>query len=180
MTSYDAVVYDLDGTLVDLAVDWGAVAADVREVYVDANVDPPGSGLWDMLEGATGYGVATEVEAAIAAHERAGAETAPRLAHADELLERTVPVGVCSLNCEAACRIALETYDLTHAVEAVVGRDTVPERKPAPEPLLETVDRLEAEPSDTLFVGDSERDELTARRAGTDFEYVGDGPADVS
>ena len=179
MTAYDAVVYDLDGTLVDLDVDWNAVARDVLEVYESAGVEPPSRELWDLLGAASDVGLGEEVEATIAAHERDGAETAPRLAHADELLEQGVPVGVCSLNCEGACRIALERHDLAGAVEAVVGRDTVATRKPDPEPLLETVRKLEADPERALFVGDSDRDRLTAERAGVAFEFVGDGPSGV-
>ncbi|WP_306059505.1 HAD family hydrolase [Natronococcus wangiae] len=179
MTEYDAIVYDLDGTLATLNVDWAAVATDVRTVYDDAGVIPPSDGLWDMLEAAADAGLTTDVESTIAAHEREGARTSRRLTHADELLERSVPVGVCSLNCEAACRIALEEHGLESAVETIVGRDTVATRKPAPEPLLETVRGLDAEPETALFVGDSARDEQTANRAGVDFEYVGTCPSGV-
>ena len=171
---YEAVVYDLDGTLVELDVDWHAVTAAVLEVYESAGVEPPSMDLWDLLEEAASNGLRAEVESTIAAYERDGARSSPRLSLADEVHERSVPVGVCSLNCEAACRLALETHDLA---DAVVGRDTVSTRKPEPEPLLETIDRLEATPAASLFVGDSSRDELTAQRAGTAFEYVGDGPS---
>ncbi|ELY48170.1 HAD family hydrolase [Natronorubrum sulfidifaciens] len=179
MTDYDAVVYDLDGTLVDLDVDWDAVAEDVRTVYEDAGIDLPSTELWDLLEAADDVGLTAAVETAIAAHEREGATTAPRLAHVDELLERSVPVAVCSLNCEAACRIALEEHGLTDAVDVIVGRDTVATQKPHPEPLLEAVRELEVDPGAALFIGDSARDELTAERAGLAFEYVSDGPSGV-
>jgi len=72
------------------------------------------------------------------------------------------------LNCEAACRIALETHAID-GIGTVVGRDTVATEKPDPEPLLETVRRLDGDPADTVFVGDSERDERTAARAGVDY-----------
>ncbi|ADD04292.1 HAD superfamily hydrolase [Natrialba magadii ATCC 43099] len=181
VTEYDAIVYDLDGTLVDLDVDWNAVAADVKALYADSNVEPPSDDLWAMLEWAANAGLADAVEEAIAAHERAGAPTSPRLAHADELANgmATTPVGVCSLNCEAACRRALESHGLVSAVDVIVGRDTVETQKPDPEPLLVAVDELGVEPSDAVFVGDSARDEQTARRAGVEFEYVGDGPSGV-
>ncbi|WP_049890986.1 HAD family hydrolase [Natrinema versiforme] len=179
MTDYDAVVYDLDGTLVNLDVDWNAVAVDVREVYDSAAVDPPSDGLWDMLEAAADVGLADEVEAVIAAHEHDGARTADRLAHADGLLERSLPAGICSLNCERACRIALEEHALTPAIDAVVGRDSVGTWKPDPEPLLATVSALGVEPERALFIGDSARDQRTAERAGVDFEYVGEGPSGV-
>ncbi len=174
MTDYDAVVYDLDGTLVHLDVDWDTVARDVQAVYEAHSIDPPGTGLWDMLEGASDLPIADDVEHAIATHEHDGARSSRRLAHADELREQTVPIGVCSLNCEAACRIALEEHDLSDAVDVVVGRDTVANQKPHPEPLLEAVAELSVEPDRTLFVGDSPSDEQTADRAGTAFEYVGD------
>lgn len=179
MTGYDAVVYDLDGTLVELDVDWNAVAVDVRKIYHRADVTPPGDGLWGMLEAAGDAGLGDAVEAAIAAHEHDGARTSERLAHADELLERSPPAGVCSLNCERACRIALEEHALSPAVDAVVGRDTVATWKPDPEPLLATVRELEADPEQVLFIGDSARDRQTADRAGVDFEYVDEGPSGV-
>lgn len=172
-----AVVYDLDGTLLRLDVDWDDVLADVREIY-DAEGVPvsDADGVWELLERAHQNGLAPAVEGAVAEHERAGATTSVRLPLANDLATRPVPVGVCSLNCEDACRIGLETHELTTHVDAVVGRDTVGARKPDPKPLLAAVDALDVDPAETLFVGDSASDETTAERAGTQFAYVGDGP----
>jgi phosphoglycolate phosphatase len=175
----DAVVYDLDGTLLRLAVDWERVAADVGAVYGEAGVPTEGDGVWALLERAEENGIKAEVEAAIAAHEREGARESTRLPPADDLAGLRVPAGVCSLNCEAACRIGLNTHGLSAHVETVVGRDTVGARKPDPEPLLAAVDALGVAPDRALFVGDSESDELTAKRAGTRFSYVRDGPTNL-
>ncbi|MFP4627342.1 MAG: HAD hydrolase-like protein [Natronomonas sp.] len=38
--------------------------------------------------------------------------------------------------------------------------------------MLEAIDRLGADPRNVIFVGDGERDERTADRAGVDFSYV--------
>jgi len=177
----EAVVYDLDGTLLRLAVDWERVAADVGAVYGEAGVPTEGGGVWELLERAVENGIGAEVEAAIAAHEREGARDSIRLPLADDLADLGRPAGVCSLNCEAACRIGLQTHGLAAHVDAdaVVGRDTVNARKPDPKPLLSAVEALGADPADVLFVGDSESDELTAERAGTRFSYVGDGPTNL-
>jgi phosphoglycolate phosphatase len=169
---YEAVVYDLDGTLVRLAVDWTAAAEDVAAVYRDRGIDPGQRDLWDLLEQSTENGLHDAVEAALADHECSGARTSDRLGVADELGGLDVPVGVCSLNCEAACRIALDRHDLATHVEYVVGRDTVEHWKPDPQPLTATVEGLGTDPARALFVGDSRRDEVTAERAGLDFEYV--------
>ena len=171
--AYDAVVYDLDGTLVRLGVDWNAVAQDVLGVYVEHAVKPPSDGLWELHAAAPEYGIANVVEETIAEHEREGARDSRRLSFAEILdADRAPRTAVCSLNSEDACRIALDRHGLDDRVSAVVGRDTVGTYKPDPEPLLAALDALSADPARSLFVGDSERDARTAERAGVEFRYV--------
>ena len=177
LDGFDVVVYDLDGTLVDLAVDWDLVASEAAAVFRDAGVDVSGVDLWEMLDLAAEHGLGADVEAVLADHERDGAYASTRLELADGVADLRGPVGVCSLNCEDAVRIALDTHSLAPDVDAVVGRDTVATRKPDPEPLVETLRRLDADPDDAVFVGDSERDERTAEAAGVAFRYAGDGPS---
>ncbi|MFB6232623.1 MAG: HAD family hydrolase [Haloarculaceae archaeon] len=170
--AYDGVVYDLDGTLVSLDVDWDAVREDAAALLSARGVDTAGTDLWDLIE-LDGAEHRRSVVDVIAEHEREGARTARRLPLADEL-PLDGPVGVCSLNCEAACRIALEMHGLDRDVDVIVGRDTVGAHKPDPEPLLAALEDLSAEPSQSLFVGDSERDAKTARRAGVQFQFTAD------
>jgi phosphoglycolate phosphatase len=173
VTDYDAIVYDLDGTLVRLDVDWDAVRSRGAAMFNARNLDPAGDDLWTMLERASDHGFRDHLHDTIAEFEREGARSADRLALADDL-PQTVPVGVCSLNAEAACQIALELHGLDPHVDALVGRDTVEHVKPHPQPLLEAVDRIGARPESTLFVGDSDSDAEAARRAGTAFQSVRD------
>ena len=175
---FDAVVYDLDGTLVDLAVDWDLVAREASEVFRDAGVDASGVDLWAMLDLADEHGLHDAVESVIAGHERDGAHDSTRLPLADGVADRTGAVGVCSLNCEEAVRTALDAHSLADGVDTVVGRDSVATRKPDPEPLLETLRRLGVDPADAVFVGDSPRDKQTADAAGVAFRYADGGPAD--
>jgi phosphoglycolate phosphatase len=171
--SHEAVIYDLDGTLVELPVDWTAVDDAVRAVIAErTGAETGGKDAWDLLPVADEHGERAAVEAEISKRERAAAADAERLPLADELAGAGEKVGVCSLNCEAAVRRALEAHGLERHVGSVVGRDTVATEKPAPEPLRRTMAGLGATPEKTLFVGDSPRDEETARRAGTDFVYV--------
>lgn len=173
MERYEAVVYDLDGTLVRLDVDWNEVRSDVAAKLRARNVEVEGASLWKLFEQGQEEGLDPIVERTIAEHEREGARTSDLLEIADEL-PLDVPTGVCSLNSEAACRIALEIHGLDGYVDAIVGRDTVETYKPDPEPLLYSIRTLSASPDGTLFVGDSERDEKAARRADVDFQYVSD------
>ncbi|WP_424013526.1 HAD family hydrolase [Halorubrum xinjiangense] len=184
LAGYDAVVYDLDGTLVELAVDWDAVADAVLDVYAEHALIPPTEELWDLLGAADDYGIRDEVEAAIADHERPGARESALLPLGDRLTGIAAgadagshpPAGVCSLNCEEACRIAADTHGLDDALvsDAIVGRDTVETHKPDPASLLAAIDRLGAAPENALFVGDSQSDAVTAERGGVDFAWVSD------
>lgn len=171
MAEYDAVVYDLDGTLVDLVVDWDAVARTVSALFERHGHDPSDGKLWWLLNRSDDVGLREDVEAIISENECEGAHRSARLPHADDL-PLTVPTGVCSLNCEAACRLALDTHELATHVDAVVGRDSASTYKPDPDPLFVTLRSLGVPPEDALFIGDSERDELTAERAGVAFEWV--------
>ncbi|MFB6210664.1 MAG: HAD family hydrolase [Halobacteriales archaeon] len=174
---FEAIIYDLDGTLVRLTVDWDTVRDEVAVFFEQRGHSVEGKTLWTFLDYADETGYRDVVEEIIGEHERPGARRSDRLATADELDERTGPVGVCSLNCEAACRIALEVHELLGYVDTIVGRDSVATRKPDPEPLLTVAQRLAVDPEAILFVGDSERDEIAAERAGMAFRYVGDGPS---
>lgn len=171
--AYEAIVYDLDGTLVVLDVDWNQVARDAARQLRVRGIDVADEDLWEVLDRAEANGYRPAVEETLEDHEREGARTSRQLPLAEDLPGDEL-VGVCSLNCEAAVRIALELHGLDGYVGSIAGRDTVETSKPDPEPLLHVVDELGARPERTLFVGDTERDERTADRAGTDFQYVSD------
>lgn len=167
-----AVVYDLDGTLVRLAVDWEAVERGLAELLESEGIDAEPLSSWTLLSAAEDAGVGEEADELIAEAERQGARESSRLPLADELVGKEIPVGVCSLNHEEAVQIALEKHDLMGEVGSVVGRGTVPHRKPHPKALLAAVEEIGVEASEVLFVGDSESDKVTAERAGTKFEWV--------
>jgi len=171
VSEYEATVYDLDGTLVRLDVDWAAVATRCGAILRARDLDVEDASTWEMRELAAEHGLLDRVDAAIAEFEREGARSADRLPLADELA-RERPVGVCSLNNAAACRVALELHGLDGHVQTIVGRDSVDAVKPDPEPLLAAVEALGAKPGNALFVGDSETDAVAARRAGTAFQWV--------
>jgi len=172
---YDAVVYDLDETLVELAVNWDAVTNDVVDVYTNNTIELPSDNLWDLLDVASHYRIQQEVEEIIRSHELTGARESIRLPLTNVLaLGDPAQAAICSLNCEDACLVALETHDVKTAVSVVVGRDTVDTHKPDPESLLVAVDTLGASVDNAVFVGDSPRDATTAKRAGVPFMWTAD------
>lgn len=73
----------------------------------------------------------------------------------------------------------LQEVNLHKRAKAVVSGDTLPERKPHPSPLLHAAKLLGVDPRDCVYVGDAERDMQAAQAAGmfalvAGFGYLGD------
>lgn len=67
----------------------------------------------------------------------------------------------------AALGVVLQTLGWQDMFDVVIAGDTLPVRKPEPEPLHLAVERLGTKTG--LYVGDSETDAETAQRAGVPF-----------
>jgi phosphoglycolate phosphatase len=82
------------------------------------------------------------------------------------LSERGLPLAVVTNKPYAASHEILEKLKLAGFFKAVIGGDSLPERKPHPAPLLRAAEQLGAAPSETLMVGDNHHDVSAARAAG--------------
>jgi N-acetyl-D-muramate 6-phosphate phosphatase len=60
----------------------------------------------------------------------------------------------------------LTQLGLSQRAACVISGDSLPERKPHPQPLLVAAALLDLPPSDCIYVGDAERDIIAARAAG--------------
>lgn len=189
----EAVIFDLDGTLVDSAGDL-ADAVDrllaehgLPPVGVDATRRMVGDGARKLLARAfahVGHAIAeTDFEAAYARfleiYENELGDTT-RLypgAHAclDSLRARGMPLGLCTNKPAVPTRHLLERLGLTEVFGAVIGGGDTPELKPHPLPLLTVVQRLGARPETALYVGDSRTDLETARAAGIPIALIPSG-----
>ncbi len=74
----------------------------------------------------------------------------------------------------------LVEVNLRARARAVVSGDTLPERKPHPRPLLHAAEQMGVAPAECVYVGDAERDMQAAQAAGmyaliAGFGYLGDG-----
>ncbi len=190
---FDAVVFDLDGTLADTAVDLAAAlnhslrklgrpevpAEEVRHLV--------GHGARALLRrGLAASGEAPEelVEAGFplfidyyAANICRFTRPYPGIEAAlDGLREAGVKLAVCTNKVERLTHLLLGALGWRDRFDAVVGGDTLAVRKPDPAPLLEAVTR--AGGGRAAFVGDSIIDAETARGAGLPFVAVSFGFSD--
>jgi phosphoglycolate phosphatase len=190
-----SVIFDLDGTLADTSGDLIAAAnAAFRDLGLPDLLDPVADAATALRGGramlALGFSrVAGFTEEDIArayprllAFYEAAIDTHTRLypgameAVAD-LRGAGYGVGVCTNKPERLAEKLLARLGVRDAFGSLVGADTLPVRKPDPEPLREAARRLGGDPARTCLVGDSETDRATARAAGVPAILVTFGPA---
>ena len=193
LPSTAAVVWDLDGTLVDSAQD---LATALNALLFENGQH---SHSVENVRTMIGAGVAKLIERGFRAsgapldearrdsmvprfmeHYTACATDTTRLVpHAREVLEyfyhAGIRQGLCTNKPREVTRQILSALDVVGYFSSIVGGDTTPERKPHPLPLLTCLEELETQPEDAVMIGDSGADVGAARAAGVPVILVPDG-----
>ncbi|MFM1887506.1 MAG: hypothetical protein RL026_2663 [Pseudomonadota bacterium] len=194
-----AVLFDLDGTLLDTAPD---MIRELNALRIQEGMPPLAYDLarTQVSHGSTGLltlafpGV--EGDAFEALRARFLAAYAADIARETRLFEGceavletleqgAIPWGIVTNKPDWLTTPLLQALQLTTRSACVVSGDTLPQRKPHPAPLLHAATLIGAEPQHCLYVGDAERDVQSARAAGMTvlvarYGYLGpaDRPAD--
>jgi phosphoglycolate phosphatase len=179
-----ALIFDLDGTLVDTAPDLMAATNHVLSllgrraitmVEVRSFVGHGARALITRGCAATGAAVNEAemdrlFEAFIAYYTANIATDSQVFPGVIALLERCqkarIKTGVCTNKLEGLSVRLLNEIGLAPYFGSIVGPDTIGIAKPDPAPYFEAVRRLGVSSADTIMFGDSETDILTARAAG--------------
>jgi phosphoglycolate phosphatase len=178
----EAILFDLDGTLVHLNIDFGRMRAEVEALLSQYGLSMAGrSGLYvlELIEDAVreleardeekARSFRREAEAAIVAVELEAAGQAQVYPDVPELLrrlrERGIKVAIVTRNCRAAVDRILAENSLIYDV--LLTRDEVTTVKPDPGHLLAALRLLGVEPQRALMVGDHPMDVQVGRAVGT-------------
>jgi len=179
--SVDAVLFDLDGTLVDSAPDLAGAANELREAHglqamAFEQLRPMvGSGARGMLNAAFGIGPGdptfdvlradflARYEARILRDTRVFVPMEPVLT---ALERRGLPWGIVTNKIGRFSVPLVEGLGLMRRCAVLISGDTTAHAKPHPGPLLEAASRLGLVPQRCIYVGDDRRDVEAGHGAG--------------
>jgi phosphoglycolate phosphatase len=191
----EAVLFDLDGTLIDTAPDMARTVNEMRRrrglaaVPLEQVRPFVSHGARGMITSA--FRIRTDDPQFQAMREEFLQIYAENICvdsvlfpGMEELLrhleEGEVAWGVVTNKFERLARPLLAALQLADRAAIIVGGDTCPRPKPYPDPLLHAAAELGVAPARTLYVGDDKRDVDAARAAGMPvvvaaYGYLGDG-----
>jgi phosphoglycolate phosphatase len=179
-TTIDAVLFDMDGTMVDTDnADVSKWAARLAHLYDDRDraaavarklvmaKETPGNFVFGLLDRVGLDGVAVRV--ALALTGGGGEAKVPAIQGVpglvDALAER-YKLGVVSTRTEAEQARMLGDIHIRDYFGAFVGRDSTWRIKPHPQPVLKACATLKVQPGRVVMVGDTTVDVRSARQAG--------------
>ena len=181
MAAPHAILFDLDGTLIDSAPDLGAAADQMRvdrglpSLPLEGYRHMAGAGARGMLGIAFGmtpehpdFGVYKEEF--FRNYERRMTQLTRAFDGVVELLQalqqRGLPWGIVTNKSSRFTDPLVRQMALLNPAAVVISGDTTPHAKPHPEPLFEAARRLRLDPNRCWYVGDDERDIVAGRAAG--------------
>jgi phosphoglycolate phosphatase len=184
-----AVVFDLDGTLVDSTIDYERMAGLIRVVLSEAGV--PEDRLTDRrkiyqiirggdkilaemgVESAKRSTINSEMERIMNQVELEGAHLAKPMRNSVETLralkERDLGIGIATRGCREYAVESMRLTGMHGYVDKCLARDEVPHPKPDPRHLLDVVSLLKVKPTEIFYVGDTSTDLETANAAKVMF-----------
>lgn len=166
-----AVIFDLDGTLVDSRLDFSAMRAELQA--------PEGVGLLEYIDGLPTADARSAALAVVHRHEMAGAAEATWIPGAKQALhtlhQAGLRTGIVTRNSREAARLTMERLGMP-AIPLKAREDAAP--KPDPAALLLLAAAWALPPEHCAYVGDFHFDIEAAERAGmTPVLYAPGGKA---
>lgn len=176
-----AVLFDLDGTLIDSAPDLGAAADKMR---TDRGLESLPLALYRPMAGAGARGMIAVAfgltpddarlpdlkEEFFRNYESRMTENTSVFDGVAELIAHIGKAGLkwgVVTNKSARFTVPLtKAMPLFSTAQTIVSGDTTPHSKPHPAPLLEAARQLDLAPEHCIYVGDDERDIVAGRAAG--------------
>ncbi|HJV61173.1 MAG TPA: phosphoglycolate phosphatase [Albitalea sp.] len=190
VNGFHAVLFDLDGTLIDSAPDLAGAANELRAAHglpalpYESFRPMVGAGARGMV--AVAFDIGPQHERFAELRDDFLRRYEQRMTHQTRIFEAVLPVlealereqrpwGIVTNKAARFTEPLIRSLGLHPRAAAVVAGDTTPHAKPHPEPLLEAARRVGCLPSQCLYVGDDVRDVQAGKAAGMTTVVAGWG-----
>lgn len=178
-----AILFDLDGTLLDTAPEFIAAALQLRKEFGLPQL--PSTAL-QKIRVSVSHGMSALITAAFEVTEtnpthaifrkqlldlyqqNLGQQTKPfpGIEHLLQILDkRKIPWGVVTNKLSYLTEPLLRQQDLAKRAACIVSGDTTPHSKPHPAPLLYAAEVMGISPNRCVYIGDAERDIIAGKTA---------------
>jgi phosphoglycolate phosphatase len=186
---YRAVLFDLDGTLVDSytalaeAVNHARRTEGLHELSAARIREFVGDGVERLLQRAFDRPQVSRhlIDAFETRYDEICCEESKVLSDVEKTLQALADLGVemavCTNKPTGFSRKILDFLELSRHFAAIVGPDLAGARKPDPQHLAYTMRSVKSVAEDSLFVGDMPIDVLAARNSGMDVAVIPTGSA---
>jgi pyrophosphatase PpaX len=188
-TKIKAIVFDLDGTLINLGeyVRWREAHHKAVESYLNSGCDEEkvmscsANGLFSLLDemweslneddSQEAFNIQKKTYDEIGQYELEGAKSCSLMKGCTDTLrwlqDQGLLLGICTSNSKDAAIHALKIQNILNYFHSIVGRNPKYRMKPHPDQLLACFQEICVNPSEGVMVGDSHKDVLAGKKAGT-------------
>ena len=179
MFKVDTVLFDFDGTLIEIEIDFRQMRRGVLELGKEYDVSAqPGLYVLESLDDIFNKLKSRDANTALEFRQKAeklimdieldAAEKARLLPGVDAALRKLkdmgIKIGIVTRNCRAGVMKSAETFHLVY--DLLLARDDVEKVKPHPKHLFDALNILDTKPEKALMVGNHPMDILAGEKAG--------------
>ncbi len=182
--SKQAIIFDMDGTLVDSSL---ALVNAINHVRSELYLPPMPSN--DILSKINDHSINPahyfyKSESFLPMHEKLFSEYYSKNHHnelalyegveemMEELKRRDLKLAIATNAYRKSTLQSLSHLKIEHYFDSIVCLDDVKTGKPSPDMLYRAIDHLQIDVTKTVFIGDGKRDEMAAKSAEMDFLMV--------
>jgi phosphoglycolate phosphatase len=171
------IVFDLDGTLVDLSLDWGVIGKRLLDSFPGTGIksdEERTSVITERIAKKLGNVQKKAAYRMVREFERGCSITSidRNIALARELKKKGKKLAIFSGNCHETIEECLRKAGIGAMFDFIVGKEDVERHKPHPEGLLKIMSHFGAPKENVAFVGNEDDDAEAGKSAGVDFLFV--------
>lgn len=175
----DATLFDFDGTLVEINIDFAEMKRKVLSLGLEYGVSPKTDlyvletveNIFNILSGKDASKAEMfkkQAEEIIVDIELSAAEKSRMFPYADitlrEIKNKGIKIGIVTRNCRKAVLKSIELAGFTY--DLLLTRDDVKKVKPDPSHLLDALIMLDIKPEKAIMIGDQPIDIIAGKKAG--------------